>query len=198
VSNAVTSGCFSDQTFAKPISGSVGESISTAGSFLVGTRMNHFEMQFDILSTVPASQQVGLFVSVSPDRGDGSRMSYLGFEDTPAGINVIFYDVQGTTNPANFVQSIVATGLDRSKPHRIRLTLDVVEGPSNDVVKVYIDCKLVKTGTSWENYYRYDNEASAEQTPRLVKTVLFRTGGTAAPATNGNGFLFDNLFIGAK
>jgi len=198
VSNAVTSGCFSDQTFAKPIAGSVGESTATAGTFTKGTRMTHFEMQFDILSASPNAQQPGLFVSVSPDRGDGSRMSYLGFEDTPAGINVIFYDVQGTANPANFVSSTIATGLDRTKPHRIRLTLDVKEGPSNDVVKVYIDCKLVKTGTSWENYYRYDSEAKTEQTPRLVKTVLFRSGGTAAPGTAGKGFFFDNLTVGAN
>jgi hypothetical protein len=58
---------------------------------------------------------------------------------------------------------------------------------------------LVHTGTSWENYYRYDSEASAEQSPRIVKTVLFRTGGTQgvdnAPATLGKGFLFDNLTV---
>jgi hypothetical protein len=28
---------------------------------------------------------------------------------------------------------------------------------------------------------------------RTVDSILFRTGGTAAPATSGNGFLFDNL-----
>jgi hypothetical protein len=45
--------------------------------------------------------------------------------------------------------------------------MDVIDGPSNDVVKVYIDGALVHTGTSWENYYRYDSEASAEQSPRI-------------------------------
>ncbi len=192
ISDAVTSGCFSDQTFAKPLVDSVGETVATAGTFSVGTKQRHFETQFDIASTM-LNQQPGMLVSVSPDRGDGSRMSYLRFEDSPAGIDVFFDDVQGTTNPANFVETQVAIGL--SGLHTIKLTMDVKDGPSNDVVKVYIDGVLVITGTSWENYYRYDSEASAEQTPRIVKTVIFRTSGAANLADAGNGFLFDNLSL---
>ncbi|MDE2312317.1 MAG: hypothetical protein KGJ93_04515 [Patescibacteria group bacterium] len=191
ISNAVTSGCFGDQTFAKPLTDAAGETGATAGSFSVGTLQPHFEMQFDIASTMQ-TYQPGLFVSVSPDRGDGSRMSYVGFSDEPTGIDMIFYDVQGTSNPANFVPTDLGT-YSRSVPHTVKLTMDFYDGPSNDVVKVYVDGNLVHTGTSWENYYRYDSEASAEQSPRIVKTVLFRTGGAPAPATLGYGYLFDNL-----
>ncbi len=194
ISNAVTSGAFGDQTFAKPLVNAVGEAGATAGSFSEGTRQKHFEMQFDIASTKPSEQQPGLFMSVSPDRGDGSRMSYLGFEDVAGGVNVIFYDVQGTGNPANFVLTDLGT-YNRSTPHTVKLVMDVVDGPSNDVVKVYIDGALVHTGTSWENYYRYDSESATEQSPRIVKTVLFRVGGTAAPTTLGNGYLVDNLSL---
>jgi hypothetical protein len=194
ISNSITSGCFGDQAFAKPLNDSVGESIAMAGTFATGTKQPHFEMEFDVASAVPGAEQPNLFVSVSPDRGDGSRMSYLGFADTSTGLNVIFYDVQGVTNPSNFVQSNLGT-YSRSVAHHIKLTMDTLEGPSNDVVKVWIDGVLVHTGTSWENYYRYDAEASAEQSPRVVKTVIFRAGGTAAPATAGNGFLFDNLSL---
>ena len=193
ISNAVTSGCFGDQTFAKPLNDAVGEADATDGTFSPGNRQTHYEMQFDIASAVPTAQQPGLFISVSPDRGDGSRMSYLGFEDGTSGINVYFYDVQGTSNPANFVETQVASGLDRTIKHTIKLTMDTIDGESNDVVNVYIDGTLVHTGTSWENYYRYDSEAAAEQSPRIVKTILFRAGGTAAPSTAGNGFLFDNI-----
>lgn len=195
ISNAITSGSFGDHAFAKPLVDAVGEVDATAGSFSEGTRQPRFEMQFDIASAVPTAQQPGMALSVSPDRGDGSRMSYLSFVDNVAGIDVTFYDVQGVTNPANFVPTVVATGLDRTVPHNIRLVMDVVDEPSNDVVEVYIDGVLVHTGTSWENYYRYDSEASAEQSPRIVKTVLFRTGGTAVPANSGNGFLFDNVTL---
>jgi len=190
ISNAVTSGCFGDMTFAKPLADSVGEVDATAGTFSEGTRQTHFEMQFDIASTVPGAQQPGLFLSVSPDRGDGSRMSYVGFEDVAGGIDMIFYDVQGTDSSANFV--LTDLGTYTRTPHTVKLVMDVVDGPSNDVVKVYIDGVLVHTGTSWENYYRYDSEALAEPSPRIVKTAIFRTGGPAAPATAGNGYLVDN------
>ncbi len=191
ISNAVTSGCFGDMTFAKPLINSVGETGATAGTFSAGTKQTHFEMQFDIASAIPGSQQPGLFMSVSPDRGDGSRMSYVGFKDVAGGIDMIFYDVQGTGNPANFV--LTDLGTYTRTPHTVKLVMDVVDGPSNDVVKVYVDGVLKHTGTSWENYYRFDSEASVEQSVRIVKTAIFRTGGTAAPATAGNGYLVDNF-----
>jgi hypothetical protein len=188
-SDAITSGSFGDQTFAKPLVNAVGEVDSTDGTFSRGTLQRHFEMQFDFASTMSVLQP-GMHVSVSPDRGDGSRMSYLRFEDQADGIHVFFDDVQGTTNPANFVETELAT-ITRS-PHTIKLVMDTLDGPSNDVVKVYIDGVLKITGTSWENYYRYDSESAFEQSPRIVKTVLFRESGGATPANANNGFLIDN------
>lgn len=196
ISNAVTSSSFGDHTIAKPLVDSVGEADATAGTFAEGDRQTRFEMEFDLATTM-AEQQDGLFMSVSPDRGDGSRMSYLGFQDEEDGVNVIFYDVQGTYNPANFVLTDLGT-LDRETPHTIKLVMDVVDGPSNDVVEVFIDGVSVHTGTSWENYYRYDTEASAEQFPRIVRTVLFRVSGPAAAATLGEGYLVDNLTLNSS
>lgn len=194
ISDAITSGSFGDQTFASPLVNAAGETSATAGAFSVGVRKPQFDVQFDLASVLPAIQQPGLHFSMSPDRGDGSRMSYLRFEDNAGGIDVFFDDVQGTTNPANFVETLVAT-LSRTAPHRIRLAMRFVDGPSNDVVQVYIDGALVHTGTSWENYYRYDSEAAAEQSTRITKTVIFRTSGTATPANAGNGFLVDNMSL---
>lgn len=197
LSNAVTSGSFGDQTFSYSNANEAGEAVSTNGGQSGGTRQNHFEAQFDLGSTM-ASQQPGLAVSVSPDRGDGSRMSYVRFVDDTNGIDVYFDDVQGTTNPANFVETQVANDLSRTAPHTIKFVMDFVNGPSNDVVKLYIDGNLVHTGTSWENYYRFDTEASAEQTPRTTDSLIFRAAGTAAPATSGNGFLFDNMSLSSS
>lgn len=214
ISDAVTSGSFGDWVFAKPLTDAVGEASASAGTFSVGTRQRHFEMQFDIASASPSSQQPGLHVSVSPDRGDGSRMSYLRFQDDAGGIDVFFDDVQGTfdsgttncptslkyplgTKCANFVETQVASGLNRSTAHTVKLTMDTLDGPSNDVVKVWIDGILVHTGTSWEDYYRFDNEAAAEPSPRIVKTVIFQSRTGSGPVTNpadlGKGFLFDNF-----
>ncbi|MCL5970812.1 MAG: hypothetical protein M1450_04925 [Patescibacteria group bacterium] len=195
ISDAVASGSFGDWVFAKPLTDSVGETAATNGTFSPGTKQNHFEMQFDIAST-QTTQQPSMHISISPDRGDGSRMSYLRFEDNESGIDVFFDDVTdagplGTV--ATFNESNIAT-ISRS-PHAIKLTLDTLDGPANDVVKVYIDGVLKKTGTSWEDYYRFDPEAIAEQSPRIVKTVIFQARGSSTPADEGKGFLIDNLSL---
>jgi hypothetical protein len=203
ISNAVTSGSFGDQTFSKRTTNYAGESGSDCGTptwcLTGGTLQKHFEVEWDFASTVPGAEQPGLALTVSPDRGDGARMSFVRMTDTPTGLSVDFVDVHGKANPANFVESRIAKGLDRTTPHTIKLTMDLLDGPSNDVVKVYVDGVLKVTGTSWENYYRFDSE----QTPAgnklpIVNRIILRTGGTAAPATNGKGFLIDNLSLAAS
>lgn len=193
LSNAVTSGAFGDQTFSYSTVNEAGEADSTNNGQSGGVRQNHYEAQFDIAST-QSGVQPGLVISVSPDRGDGSRMSYLRFEDSEAGINVYFDDVQGTDSSANFVETLVASDLSRATSHSVKFVIDYVDGPSNDVVQIYIDGDLVHTGTTWENYYRYDSESNAEQTPRTSDSLIFRAGGSPA-ATSGKGFLFDNVVI---
>jgi hypothetical protein len=191
LSNSVTSGSFGDQTFSYSTANEAGESDSTNGGMSGGTRVNRYEAQFDIAST-QATQQTGLSASVSPDRGDGSRMSYLRFEDQADGIHVFFVDVQGGTTP-DFIETELTT-LDRNA-HTLKFVIDYEDGPSNDVVTIFIDGVLAHTGTSWEDYYRYDPESVAEQTPRTSDSLLFRVAGTAAPANAGKGFLFDNVGI---
>jgi|GEM_PF-2929224 len=199
ISDAVTSGSFGDQTFSYSTPNEAGETAAVNNGYSGGTRTNHFDAQFDLAST-QSTQQSGMSLSVSPDRGDGARMSYLRFDDSSTGINVFFDDVQqpGACAPAgcaNFVETQIAT-LDRSVPHTIKFSIDFVDGAGNDVVKVYIDGTLVHTGTSWEDYYRYDPEqaGSGNQVP-TVDSLLFREGGTAVPANSGKGYLIDNVGI---
>ena len=165
LSDAVTSGSFGDQTLAKPLVNAVGETAATA-AFSAGIRQRHFEMQFDIAS-IQLAQQPGMHVSVSPNRGDGSRMSYLRLEDGVGGIDIFFDDVQQPSacvpaGCANFVETQVAAGLTRATPHTVKLTMDTLDGPSNDVVKVYIDGRLFILEEAGEDYYRYDPEAAGE------------------------------------
>lgn len=187
LSNAVTSGSFGDQTFAAPVGDAAGET---------GTA-NHFEAQFDIAAT-QLDEQSGLAVSVSPDDGNGSRMSYLGFADEAGGIRVTFYDVVNA-GPLPTGSSFNPTDLgvlDRSTPHTIKFVIDFVDGPANDVVTIYIDGSLVHTGTTWEDYYRFDPEQSGNGNVLFpIDTLIFRAAGTAAPGTSGEGYLFDNLSI---
>lgn len=185
ISNAVTTRGFGNQTFSNPA--------TPAGEASTGATNNHYEASFDIASTKSVVQP-GLTLSVSPDDGTGNRMSYLRFEDQTDGIHVYFDDVSGTTSPVNFNESEIAI-LTRA-PHTVKFVIDYNTGASNDVVKVYIDGALQITGTTWENYYRYDNEQSGNGNvlPRADR-LLFRAGGTAVPANSGNGFLFDNVDV---
>src|SRR5262249_13709110 len=83
ISNAITSGSF-DWAFSKSLADEAGEPGADNGGFSGGSRQPHFEVSFDIASAVPGAEQPGLQISVAPDRGDGARMSFLKFRDTPA------------------------------------------------------------------------------------------------------------------
>lgn len=200
LSNESTSGSFADQTFSYSVANEAGETDALNNGMSGGTRQNHFEAEFDIATAMP-TEQPGLFMSVSPDRGDGARMSYLSFTDTPGGIDVVFYDVTSITDPATFSPTTVATGLSRAVPHTIKFVMDLVDGPSNDVVEIYIDGALVHTGTSWENYFRYDDESNpglANPYSRTVDSLLFRMSGSAVPGNDGYGYLVDNVELASS
>lgn len=194
-SNAVTSGSFGNQTFSYSTTSEAGEADAEDSPLSGGTRQNHFEAEFDIAST-SAAHQPSLALSVSPDRGDGARMSYLRFEDQSDGIHVFFDDVTSTTDPAVWNEIDIAT-LSRTTPHTVKFVIDFHDGPSNDVVKIYINDTLEITGTTWENYYRFDNESNPDLSveSRTVDSLIFLARSAAAPDTSGNGFLFDNMSI---
>ena len=192
LTSAITSGSFGDQTFSMGLVQPAGE--TNANGFPDSNRQSHFDGSFDFASEGTALQ-TGLHMSVSPDRGDGARMSYLRFDDTgdTDGIHVFFDDVQGTSNPANFVETQVAT-LTRGVKHTIRFSMNLIDGPSNDVVYIYIDGFIVHTGTTWENYYLFDPESAAEGVwSRTVDKMLFRESGTAV--TTSSGLLVDNVSL---
>jgi hypothetical protein len=186
LSNAVTSGSFGDQAFSPGLDDPAGEGEAPdfAAGFLIGTAQ----------STV----QPGLHMSVSPDAGDGSRMSYLRFEDQADGVHVFFDDVKDTGplgTVADFSDSDIAT-LDRRHSHLIGFLIHFRPGPHNDLVTIVIDGRIKKVGTTWEDYYRYDPEqaGNGNQVPDVSK-LLFRESGDAAPLTLGQGFLVDDVTL---
>jgi len=204
MSNAYTDGAFGDWPFSPSLANEAGETMAQNLGFSGGTRQNHFEVQWDFASTVN-SEQPGLQISTSPDRGDGARMSFIRMRDTPTELAVEFYDYQdrapygSATNPANgcgagddFVLTTVASGLSRNRPHTIKLTMDFVDGQHNDVVKVYVDGTFRHKGGSWEDYFRFCELTGQSRT---VDSMIFqaRTSGGTAPSTSGHGFLIDSL-----
>ncbi len=199
ISNDTTSGSFGDQTLSPSLANEAGEPAAIGGGLSGGSRQSHFEASFSIGTTKPGVQS-GLSLSVSPDRGDGSRMSYLRFDDLADGIHVYFDDVRdpgplGTT--ADFNETSIAT-LARGQAHTVRYAIDLKPGPANDVVQVFIDGVLRVTGTTWEDYYRYDTEAAG--TGNVVPTVdqldfLERGSDTSGNGNLGQGFLIDNISL---
>lgn len=212
ISNAVTSGSFGDQTFAPLLAQEAGETHAFSATPTPAGRHAYFTASWEFASASPSAEQPGLSVVVSPDAGDGGRMSYIQMADAPDGLRVSFYEYvdvlpYGTPeNPAagrdqddEFVFTTVASALDRTLVHSIELEMWLFDGPRNDVVNVWVDDVLVHTGTSWEDYFRWmqgpgQPEATAPVfESRTIRTLLFRTAGTAAPGTAGGGFLVDNV-----
>jgi hypothetical protein len=170
ISNFKTSGSFGDQTFAPLLTAPAQQ----------GTSLTHFVATFSIGTTTTA-QQSGLAISVSPDNGQGARMSYLRFEDQADGVHVFFDDLRNTKA---FKDRDIAT-ISRGTPHTIGFSHHLTA--TNDSAKITIDGKLVASGTTWESYY----PLAGEPVPN-VATMLFRASGTAS-ASQGQGFLIDNL-----
>jgi hypothetical protein len=186
ISDAVTSGSFGDQTFAPQLSAAAGEA----------TPRKYFSASFQI-GTALAAEQPGLHMSVSPDNGSGARMSYLRFEDQSDGVHVFFDDATDAGpyyTQANFSDTQIAI-LSHATAHTIGFSMHLVPGPANDVVYITIDGVLKATGTSWEDYYRYDNEqqGSGIDPPPTTSTLLFKEGGAAHLDHAGHGFLVDNV-----
>ncbi len=205
ISNAVMSGSFGDWLFSPSLTESAGEPSSDGGVFAAPATQRRFDATFDIASADPNAVQPGLQFSVSPDRGDGARMSYLRFEDTLGGIQVTFADYidahplgatlgdpNGCGVEDNFHETVIASGLSRTETHQVHIAMEFLNGPANDRVFVWIDGKLAHVGTSWEDYFRY---CEGNQT-RPVDSLLFRAGGIGTnPGVAGKGFLIDSVGI---
>ncbi len=206
ISNAVTSGCYSDQTFSSRTANVAGQagarSLSADGTIdfalPAATLQNHFEAEWTLMSAVPDALQPGLEVVASPARGDDLRMGWVQVADLPDGLAIVFAEWSNAASlaAATIVRSTIARGLDRRRAHTVRLTMDFLDGPDNDVVRVYVDGSLRRNGASWERYFALKGTA-----PPIVNRLLFRTGsdllrgvpGDPAPATLGRGFVIDNL-----
>jgi uncharacterized repeat protein (TIGR01451 family) len=190
LSNAVASGGFSNQTYSPEVSPPAGNPF---GSEEPGEN-SEYTAQFSFIPTTPNFQD-GLFVSVSPDSGLGSRMAWVGLEDTPAGLQVTVRDTPAVDG--DFVTYSAGPPLDRTVPHTIKFWIKINPGENNDLVRVSIDGRdLGQCFSTWENYYR----ASPEQAPPPnsnhpppINSLQFRTA--LSGGTKGGGYLFDNVTV---
>ena len=198
ISDATTSGSFGDQTFAPGLTQPASE-----------TSNPYFTASFSI-DTASALPHDGLHMSVSPDNGQGGRMSYLRFEyHSSDGMVHVFFDDSNQSSPctpagcANFTETQIATFAPNTV-HTFTFAITLVPGVNsngspNDVVNIYEDGSStpIHTGTTWEGYYRYDPE-SGPTTPPAISTLLFREAGAANSADLGNGYLIDNMSMSSS
>ncbi len=215
ISNAYASGGFAEMPFSPSLTNEAGETNAQNLTYSGGVRQNHFEVQYSFTSADPVPSENNSIVSTSPDRGDGARMSYIRLEDHAYGIELHFSDYQDnkprghygdptTAAPGcedtndEFTDVIVAT-VSRNSAHSVKLAIDFIDGPHNDIVKVYVDGSLRHVGTTWEDYFRWCPESgggtgttTADQS-RTVDSMIFRVGGAPQVLNLGKGFFIDNL-----
>ena len=172
MSNACASGEFFYQTYSPQELQQVGEA-----------RPNKvFLAEFSVMSKTRAYQP-GLFLSVSPDSGEGSRMSWVGLQDTPAGIQVSVNDTPDVDG-----EFVAHPGplLDHTSPHEIRFWIKVNQGIDNDLVRISVDgVDLGQCFTTWENYYRTAPEQAPppnRNTPATINSLQFRSSVPGPPA----------------
>ena len=116
---------------------------------------------------MPNDVQDGLHLDVSPDNGEGGRMSYIRLDDTADGIAVSFQDVPEPGG--GWVRYEFGT-LSRDVPHTIKFWIKLNPGPDNDRVGIYIDGRSAgQCFTTWEN--------STQPVP-ISDRLLFRSTAT--------------------
>lgn len=190
VSNAVTSGGFGNQLQTPSLANEAGEAAALNGGKSGGVRQSRFSGSFTFASAT-RTYQPGLAMSMSPDRGDGTRMSYIRISDETDGLQVqVGYLNDTPPNPA-FVYQVLASGLSRDEVHTVNYSLDLVDGLNNDVLWVSVggQCGSWATSGSWEQYHRkYGGGAT-----QTADSILFRVSGDGVPSTAGGGLYFDHF-----
>lgn len=180
---------FHFQTYSAPTTDAAGESETN----------KVYTAQFSFISVHPNQVQPRLLISLSPDNGEGGRMSYIGLEDINTtdsgcvqdepcgnGIDVSLYD----TPDGHFVGYDLGV-LPRDVPHTIKFWMKLNPGPGNDLVRILIDGHDVgQCFTTWEDFYRATNQ-DVPISDRLLLLSGNRDGNRLSLL--GGGYLFDNV-----
>ena len=133
ISNGTMSGSFGDWLFSKPLNTAATE----GGS-------QKFTTEFQIKSATGA-YQAGMSMNIAPQTAGGARMTNLRFEDQADGIHVIFSDVLnldevvGYYPPEESWRNVDIATLSHTATHTVKIVMNLIPGPHNDVVQVYID-----------------------------------------------------------
>jgi hypothetical protein len=130
ISNGTMSGSFGDWVFSEELDNAASE-----------TGLQKFTTTFDIKSVTGTNQ--GMSMNIAPQTAGGARMSNLRFQDDTDGIHVLFSDVLNPSGTVGFqnapFRTVDIATLSYSEKHTVTIVMNLIEGPHNDVVQVYID-----------------------------------------------------------
>ncbi len=190
MSNGVTSGGFGNQLQTPSLADEAGEAAAVNNGKSGGTRQSRFSGSFTFASATK-TYQPNLAMSMSPDRGDGTRMSYFRVSDEPDGLQAMVGYLDETLPVPAFVYTVLASGLSRDEVHTLSYSLDLVDGLNNDVLWVSVggECGSWSTSGSWEEYHRNYGGGDTQ----TVDSVLFRLAGDPFSDNLNGGFYFDNF-----
>ena len=213
MSAVFSSGSFGDWPFSPSLVDGAGEPGASDDGFSGGTLQARFTATVFFKSVTGAVQDS--HVTLSPDRGDGARMSWIRVSDNGAdpseftndarqGLSVSFFDYPKPANANDcdggpsqvdsegkcFVFHTLATNLNRGIWHQIDVEMEFYFGKGNDVVRVSVDGGTPFRGTSWEDFF--ENNSNPPNHTATVDSILFRVGGSAE-GSSGQGFYFDDL-----
>jgi hypothetical protein len=84
-------------------------------------------------------------MNIAPQTAGGARMTNLRFEDQADGIHVIFSDVLNLDEVTGYYPAeedwrlVDIAQLSYTETHTVKIVMNLIPGPHNDVVQVYID-----------------------------------------------------------
>lgn len=193
VSNAKTSGGFGNQLQTPSLVDEAGETEAQVSPLSGGTRQSRFSGSFDFASAT-RTYQAGLSMSMAPDRGDGARMGYIRIADRVDGLEVAIAYAE-VIAPYNFNTVVVASGLSRDEVHHFEFSLDLIDGPANDVLWTSVggQCSSFANSGSWEEYHRNTNEGPPPHGTKTMDSLMFRIAGDDVPANLNGGLYFDHF-----
>ena len=194
MSNAVYSLAFGNQLQSFSLVDEAGESAAADSPYSGGTRQSRLAGSITFASATQ-TYQPGLAITISPDEGSGTRMSFFRITDEPGGLKIVVSLLDNSI--PDFVTETIAENLDRTQVHTFDFIIDFVEGPENDVLWTRVGgaCETWNESGTWETYHRLYGGGGLTHP---VDSLLFRVSGDPganAAALLGNGLLFDNISL---
>ncbi|MDB5391320.1 MAG: hypothetical protein JWM11_6966 [Planctomycetaceae bacterium] len=179
VTRQFTSGSFGDQPLSPVLT-------QTASEPAAGAVTSTFEASWTITPQQLQLSATGSYLGVDMDDGSGARGNLLRLENDASG-NWVLHAFDYDDSIHDFVDINLGV-LPIGAPTKMGFTQQFVNGPNNDIWKVYVNDQLVYTGVGWEEYFR-DNQPGVA--PVTYDRLLFRASGNAV--VGDQGVIIDNV-----